>query len=115
MSDLYTTIKTDQGDVKIKQDDNELQKVVSLIYSMDQEINQLEADLDFRTIGMRGYREKAREYKQEIDQLKAQIEKMKNCESCRFNTPSMGIGKCDACSRINLRNKEDNWELVFFV
>ena len=46
MSELYTTIKTDQGDVKIKQDDKELQKVVSLIYSLDQEINQLEAQIE---------------------------------------------------------------------
>ena len=43
---LYTTIKTDQGIVKIPQDDIELQKVVSLIYSMDIEIDQLKAKLD---------------------------------------------------------------------
>lgn len=43
---LFTTIKTNQGNVKIPQDDRELQKVVSLIYSMDQEIDQLKEKLE---------------------------------------------------------------------
>lgn len=43
---LYTKIKTEQGIVRIPQDDIELQKVVSLIYSMDIEIDQLKEKLE---------------------------------------------------------------------
>ena len=84
MSDLYTTIKTDQGDVKIRQDDKELQKVVSLIYNMDQEINKLEA----------------------------QIGKMKCRENCGNDFEVSNGTTCPLYDFQNVRCPCENWELL---
>ncbi len=47
MIDGFTTIKTDQGDVKISHNDKELQKVVALIYQMDIHLEKAIKALEF--------------------------------------------------------------------
>lgn len=81
---LYTKIKTDEGIVKIPQDDIELQKVVSLIYSMDIE----------------------------IDQLKAQIEKMKCRENCGNAFEISNNTSCPLYDFQNVRCPCDKWEMM---
>lgn len=83
MSDkLFTTIKTNQGNVKIPQDDRELQKVVSLIYSMDQEIDQLKAENESIRSQLLAQCKISNELLDEKDQLKAQIQKMRSWKNC---------------------------------
>jgi uncharacterized protein (UPF0335 family) len=55
---------------------------------------------------------KIEELEEENKKLKEQIEKMKCCETCTFNFPGKGVGKCDSCKRMDLRNSLDNWAMV---
>jgi len=82
---LYTKIKTDQGIVRIPQDDIELQKVASLIYSMNIE----------------------------IDQLKAQLEKMKNCENCKHRTVKFIAVACRLTDSTDMPDYVcDKWKMM---